>query len=309
MWPTAYPRELIAVGVEARPRELPIGSARLHYLSLDLTRPRAVHDLLWGPALALGVDVIVHTALHRAAHDGGAHMHALNVEVTRELVRQAEQHPTVRGFIFRSHAEIYRIDHREPNLLDEDAAFDLHPLAPQRVRDRIEADLLVSLRVGTSPLRIVVLRCAEVLVPDSGSQLWDYLSSRVCLRPLGFDPMLNLLSVEDLGCAVRAALALHARGIFNIPGADTLPLSRVVALSGRTGVPVPGPLLAPLYRLRTLTIGREFRYDLNARRFHLGALLDGRRARSVLGYEPQHRLKWADPHGQADREAAATTSS
>ena len=39
------------------------------------------------------------------------------------------------------------------------------------------------------------------LVAQSGSQLHDYLQSRVCLRPMGFDPMLNVLSVDD---AVRA---------------------------------------------------------------------------------------------------------
>lgn len=69
---------------------------------------------------------------------------------------------------------------------------------------------------------------------------------------------------------------------------DTLPLSSLSALAGRHDVPVPGPLLAPLYRLRTRTVGFEFRYDLNARRFHTRGILDGSRALAALGYRPRH---------------------
>jgi UDP-glucose 4-epimerase len=131
---------------------------------------------------------------------------------------------------------------------------------------------------------------AEIVAGGLGSQLWDYLSSRVCLRPLGFDPMINVLSIEDAVAAILRALGSSGRGVFNIPGFDTLPLSRLIARWGRLDVPVPGPLLAPLYWLRTRTVGFEFRYDLNLGRFHLGGVLDGARARAVLGYQPRHPL-------------------
>jgi len=135
-----------------------------------------------------------------------------------------------------------------------------------------------------------VLRCAEILAADVGSQLWDYLRTRVCLRPAGFDPMLNLLSIDDAVAALMLAIASAGQGTYNIAGADTLPLSRLIARFGRIDIPLPGPLLAPLYRLRTRAIGLDFRYDLNARRFHLGGILDDQRARLELGYRPRHPL-------------------
>jgi hypothetical protein len=49
---------------------------------------------------------------------------------------------------------------------------------------------------------------------------------------------------------------------------------------------------APLYRLRTRTVGFEFRYDLNLGRFHLGGILDGARARATFGYEPRHAIAY-----------------
>jgi hypothetical protein len=105
--------------------------------------------------------------------------------------------------------------------------------------------------------------------------------------------MLNLLSVDDAARALH--LAVHARGsgLYNIPGRDTLPLSRVIALAGRADVAVPGPLLEPLYRLRHLVTGFSFRYDLNAHRFHFTGLLDGEVAARELGYRPATAIAWS----------------
>jgi UDP-glucose 4-epimerase len=282
---------VLAVGLEPRPIALGV-DPRLDYRSVDLTRTRPVHDLVHGAARGLGIDAVVHTALHRRAIDRGRHVHAQNVEATRTLLLECERQPGIRRFVYRSAAEVYALAPTEPNLLDEDAPLDFRPDMPQWLRDRVEADQLVCSRMGLSSLAIVVLRCAEILAPGTGSQLHDYLCTKVCLRPLGFDPMINVLSIADFVRAVRLALAGRGHGVYNVPGADTLPLSRVVALAGRTGVPVPGPLLAPLYRLRTWTTGLDFRYDLEHGRLHFGGVVDGARARDQLGYQPTSPSAW-----------------
>ncbi len=283
---------VLAVGAETHATGRLPDHPRLTYARVDLTRPRALHDLLYGPARALGITAVVHGPLHRSARDTGGRVHALNVETTRQLLLACDAHPTVRRFVVRSSADVYEVRASEPNLVDEDQPLEFDPGAPQWIRDRIEADLIACSRVGMSPLSIIVLRCAEVLAPQSGSQLWDYLQSRVCLRPLGFDPMINLLSIADAVDAIRRALASDRQGVFNIPGADTLPLSEIIGRCGRIDLPLPGPLLAPLYRLRTWTVGFEFRYDLNLRRFHFGGIVDGARAREGLGYVPHHSILW-----------------
>ncbi len=296
--------DVLAVGVEREPGNLPVDHPRLHYRALDLTRERNIRRLLFGEARDLGVDVVVHGALHRSAHDTGTRVHRLNVETTRSLIRLAERHPTIRRFIYRSYAEVYRIEHDQPALLGEDHPLDFGPRSPQRIRDRIEADLTVCTSLGISPLHIVVLRCAEILAPEMGSQLWDYLMSRVCFRPLGFDPMINLLSSEDAVRAIMLATRTTAQGIFNIPGRDTLPLTQIIANFGRIGVPVIGPLMRPIYALRHRTVGGDFRYDMNQRRFHFSGVLDGARAETDLGYIPGIPLHWP----ATDREATESSS-
>ena len=283
---------VLAIGAERRPALLPLGHPRLTYLAIDLTRERNIRRLLFGEAKHLGIDVVIHGALHRSAHDTGKRVHRLNVETTRTLLRLSERHDTIKRFVYCGHAEVYRIDHDLPDLLGEDHPLDFRTKAPQRVRDRIEADLTVCTHLGMSPLHIVVLRSAEVLAPNSGSQLWDYLQSRVCFRPLGFDPMLNLLTVHDAVRAITLASQTEAKGIFNIPGMDTLPLSRIIAKWHRFDVPVLGPLLRPLYFLRHRAVGGDFHYDISRRRLHFSGILDGSRAAAELGYEPCTFIQW-----------------
>lgn len=286
---------VLAVGIEPE-REAPAALKRgaVSYLQVDLTRSRNVRNLMFGPVFEHDVHTLVHTAQHRSARDEGSRVHKLNVKATRNLLYLAEQHPSIHRFVFRSSGVVYRIEASTPTLLREDRELDLSPQAPQWIRDRVEADLAVCARMA-GELDVVVLRCAEILAPGTGSQLLDYLSSRVCFRPLGFDPMLNLLTVEDAADAFLAGLDCEATGVFNIPGADTLPLSKVIAKWGRTEIPAPGPLLGPLYRWRSRVRGTDFLWRLNRNRFHTANLLDGARAERLLGYRPSHRIDWPFP--------------
>jgi len=296
----AAPDVEVVLATSREPRAL--DDPRVVYRAADLTHPRVLHDLLWGPARELAIDAVVHGMQHRPAGDRGPRVHAQNVDATRELVLACIDHPTIRRLVVRSFAEVYTLRRATSDLIDEESPLDFDPAASQWVRDRVEADLGACAHLAT-PLAIAVLRLAEVYAPGTGSQLHDYLKSRVCLRPLGFDPMINVLSLSDAVAALLAALRSRSVGVFNIPGRDTLPLSRAIAASGRADIAVPGPLMAPLYGLRRWIAGFEFRYDMNLRRFHFGGVLDGRRARDQLGYEPCTPVAWRS--GDRDVQVAA----
>jgi UDP-glucose 4-epimerase len=282
---------VVAVGIEPWPGDSgDVDEARFSYVRTDLTKERNIRHLLFGVAREKRVEGVVHTALHRSALESGRRVHRLNVETTRHLLRLCERHPTIRRFVYRSYAEVYRHDEEHPNLIAEDQPLELGSEAPQRVRNRVEADLTVCTRMGLSKMSICVLRFAELLAPDSGSQLWDWLCSRACLRPLGYNPMVNVITVEDAVYAIGLALKSEARGVFNIPGCDTLPLKSLVELAGCRDIPLPGPLLSPLYRMRRKIRKRHFRYDMNRGRFHTSDVLDGLRAERELGYQARHPI-------------------
>lgn len=280
------------------------GDPRVTRQAVDLTRDRAVRELVHGPAHALGVDTVCHLALHRSARHEGPRVHARNVDATRQLLRVCAEVPAIRRFVYPSTAAVYALSVSQTTLLDEDAPLEFDPGAPQWVRDRVEADLTVCARMGLADVDVVVLRLAEILAPDVGGQLWDYLRSRVCLRPLGFDPMINLLSLDDATRAITLAITGTGQGVYNIAGADTLPMSRLIARWGRRDVAVPGPLLPALYRLRARLYGFEFRYDLNLRRFQFGGVIDDHRARVDLGYAPLAPIRWPVPPPALRADAA-----
>src|SRR5512143_1190898 len=61
---------VLAVALEPRAHTRPPALARLHYERVDLTRARPVHDMLFGKVRDLGVDTLVHLAMHRASDTG-----------------------------------------------------------------------------------------------------------------------------------------------------------------------------------------------------------------------------------------------
>lgn len=268
---------------------------RLVVVPVDLSSSRRVHELLFGKARDLGVEVVAHTQLHRSARDEGSRVRRYNVDAVRSLLQLSERHPSIRRLVLRSDAAVYQIQRDLPVLIAEHHPLNMSGNAPQWIRDRVEADVTACMRMGMTPLEIAVLRTAEVLAPGTGSQLFDYLESTVCLRPAGYDPMLNVLTIQDCANALQRAIHSPAQGVFNIPGADTLPLTAAIRAWGRLGIPVPESLLSPAYRLRARVTGHDFRYGMNRRRFHYSGVLDGTRAREVLAYVPCHPVEWPSP--------------
>jgi UDP-glucose 4-epimerase len=287
---------VLAVGPDPQETALPFTHpSHLRYLQVDLSKPRQIHRLLFGPAKDMGMNVILHSAYQHRASEGGRRLRALSVESTRELLALSERHPTLQHFVYRSFAEVYLIGADLPSLIEEDHPLNLAPGAPQWIRDRVEADLTVCAAMGLSPLRIAVLRCAECLAPGTGSQLYDFLESPICFRPLGFNPMVNVLSLDDCTRAVLLAVNGEAQGTFNIPGRDTLPLASAILKWNRMGIPLPNGLVKSLYRWRSRLTGHEFRYGMNQRRFHYSGVLDGRRAKHALAYVPEQGVDWPAP--------------
>jgi UDP-glucose 4-epimerase len=273
-------------------------AAPASYQQVELSHAREIHDLVWQAAHRHAIDTVVHLG-HDAVPAG-------------QLVRSCAEHPTIRRLVYRSFGGIYALD-RTAGLLDEDTPFEASRSAPGWLRERVKADLTVASHLGGT-LQIAVLRLAELMAPDCDSPLWDYLSSGLCLRPLGFDPMLNVLSIADAVDALAAAIRSSQCGVFNIPGAETLPLSSAIVESQRVGLPLPGVLLGPLYGLRRWAASYHDHHDhhdhrqlLDLRQLRFGGVLDGTRARDRLGYVPRHPACWPRPwwRGLTEQLAAA----
>jgi len=292
----------------ARPGEMPpvgIDDGRFVFVNADLTRSREVRNVLWGPAKR--ANALVLAAHHRSVRTVGRQARLLNVETTRMMLNMAERHPHLERVVYRSFGDVYRVDSKQPAMMDEYHPINLDPRAPQWIRDRVEADLMVSTRTGLSPLDITVLRFSPTLARGMGSQLYDFLDAPVCFTPIGFDPILNVIDLRDMVRAIDKALESDVEGIFNIPGRDTLAMSDAIRRFGKRQFGVPGPVLSRLYRARARLVGGEFDFELNRGRFHWNGVLDGRRADNELGFVPHHGIPW--PVGGSLRESSLSPTS
>jgi UDP-glucose 4-epimerase len=110
------------------------------------------------------------------------------------------------------------------------------------------------------------------------------------LRALGFDPICALVSDKDVARAVQAAVRAERSGIYNVAGAEVVPLSVLARWTGRPTVPVPGPLLRWLAAGERAT-GTDFGHG-TAEGPHLryGFTLDTRRAERDLGFRSTYRI-------------------
>ena len=264
---------------------------KLSYEPIDLIHERAIKQFIFGPKCR-GLTHLVHLAMHRDALLSGRRYHRLNVEALRQLFQLAEDHPSLSHFIFRSWSEIYELHSYLPNILDEEHPIDYSARRPQWLRDRVAADQFLCAKLGVSPLKVKILRCADCLAPGYGSQLYAFLHSLPCLVPLGYDPVVNVLSPDDLTDALLRACFFPGEGVFAIPGRDSMPLSELMERCHRAAVPLPDPVLQWADRLKQKLARSTFCYEISRGLFHYGGVMTGAKAEQLLGYRASHPIDW-----------------
>lgn len=154
------------------------------------------------------------------------------------------------------------------------------------LRDLVEVDMYATSFFWRHPeIDTVVLRPCHI-VGQLGNLQSRYLRMKRVPTLLGFDPMMQAISPEDLCHAIQLALKPGIRGVFNIAGPPPAPLSLMIRSIGNR----PLPLFEPLARLM---IGVAFGVgvaDVPAAQLDFLKyvnMVDDRQARSTLRYEPK----------------------
>jgi UDP-glucose 4-epimerase len=137
-------------------------------------------------------------------------------------------------------------------------------------------------------LELVILRPANILgtVRNAPS---NYLRLTVVTTRLGFDPMIQMVHLDDVVSAIELALNPGVRGVFNVAGPPPVPLSKALRILERKTVSVPYTVarggLAGLFRLG---ISQFPAPELDFIRYV--CMVDDGAARTTLGFKPEHDL-------------------
>ena len=234
-----------------------------------------------------GVDALIHLGVMHDPRARPADLYSWNITGTAKLLEycQAYRVPKV---VLLSSANVYGPRPDNPQFLTEDAPL----LAAQRfpaMRDLVEIDHLVSTFLWRArETETVILRPVHIVGPVHNAPS-NYLRIERPPTLLGFDPMVQLIHVQDVADAIVLALAPGRRGIYNITGPGEVPLSVVLRELGREPRLIPHPLAKTL-------LGLAFRFGISS--FPVAELdfiryvcmVDGRRAAAELGFRPRFGL-------------------
>jgi UDP-glucose 4-epimerase len=193
------------------------------------------------------VDVVVHLAFLQHPVRTAAYEHELEVLGTLQLfhaIRRIAREGSPPHVVLASSTLVYGAHSTNPSFLVEES-----PLAAARdyafVADKVDAERELATFQAETGVAATVLRFAPVLAADASTLAARYFSLPAVPTILGFNPMIQMLAVDDalagLVLAVERAAVIGGRGsrdVFNVVPSGVLPLHAAIRLCGRRAVPL-----------------------------------------------------------------------
>ncbi|MDP8257107.1 MAG: NAD-dependent epimerase/dehydratase family protein [Candidatus Alcyoniella australis] len=267
---------------------------RFVYKQLNILKKRELRNLFLSRRFKTSrINTVIHLAFNNRPIRG-EDIHALNVLGTKALIEQCLKTKGINKFIFKSSDVVYKLRPHNPILLDENADLNFDTGADQWIKDRVDADMICRSYMDDKRINIVVLRVSNIIGRNISGQLNSYFDSKLVFKTLGFNPMINLIHMKDVIQSLRLAIfKAKVRGIFNIGGNDTAPITTFAELNGSSCVSMPAPLLGPINRLQRTLGMTDYYYSVDADRMKYSCLLDTAKARKVLGFNPTGRVEFS----------------
>lgn len=235
------------------------------------------------------VKAVIHMGIIHDPRLPAEEHHSFNVGGTINILEYCARYQ-VPKLVVLSSANVYGPSPNNTNFLTEDAPLMAGSRFPD-IRDLIEVDMYAQQFIWRHPqVETVILRPVHIAGPTIKNAPSNYLRLRYPWVLAGFDPMVQLIYVDDVCRALQLAMKPGLRGIYNVSGAGEVPLSTVFKELGAVPIPVPHfaarPLLGALFKAR-LASYPEAELD------HIQFLctVDGSRFATDAGWAPQFTLR------------------
>lgn len=270
------------IGIDRRPF---VGKPKdIEMCQFDLRKKKAEDVFRRGE-----VGAVIHMGIMHDPRMSAEEHHTFNVIGTTRLLEYCAKYG-VKKLVVLSSATVYGPSPDNSNFLTEDAPL----MAASRfsgMRDLIEVDMLAQSFFWRQPsVSTVVLRPVHIVGPTIKNAPSNYFRMRHPWTLAGFDPMVQLIQMEDAARALIEALRPEAKGVYNVVGPGEVPLSAVFRELGRTVIPVPHPLARPL-------LGALFKYRMagfpaeELDHIQFVCNVDGSRWAKDLGWKPGYSMR------------------
>ncbi len=286
--------KIIGVAIDPKPYYFEDYSPeRFVYIRANILKYRELNNLFLSEVFKNSkINTVVHLAFVTSTRFTPEEAYNINVEGTRNLLLRCIETGTIKKFVFKSSMIVYKIRPHTPVLLDEEAELNLDPNADPWIKNRVDADMICRSMMDNPKMDIVVLRFSNIIGRNITSELNEFFDMKPCLVPMGYNPMVNLIHAKDVVNAIQLAVHKKVRGVFNIGGRETAPLRTFLYYNKNTPVPLPHPLLGPVYGFINKIGLTSYYYPVEKDLLRFTALPDWSKAQKVLGYRPYNRVRF-----------------
>jgi UDP-glucose 4-epimerase len=266
---------------------------RFIYKNMNILKSRDLTNLFLAADFKdAEINTVVHLAFFNRvskSKEKGS-FHSLNVEGTSNLLDKCIESGSVNKFIFKSSDVVYKIRPHNPIYLDENADLNFDTDVDPWIKDRVDADMICQSKMDSKGIGIVILRFSNIIGRMVSSQLNAYFDSPLVLKALGFNPLINLIHMEDVVAAIQLAIHRNVKGIFNIAGADTAPISTFAEINRSRMYSLPEPMLGPVNTVMRKLGMTQYYYSVDKDRLKYSVLLDTRKATKMLDFKPRSHV-------------------
>jgi UDP-glucose 4-epimerase len=273
-------RHFDIIGIDRRPA---------HYLPKDIDienvdiRRRRMEDVFRREQ----IDAVVHLNIMHDPRTRQEEHHAFNIVGTQKIFELASDH-RVPKIIVLSSADVYGPHPENDQFLTEDAPL-MGGQSFDAIRDLIALDMFCNTFFWRHPeIETVILRPVHIVgrVNNAPSK---YLRLDRPMTVMGFDPMVQVIHVEDVVTAIERALTPGVRGVFNIAGPSPVPLSLLIQKLGKKPMPLPEPIARMMLEAAwSLKVSDWPVPELDHIKYI--CMVDDSRAREKLGFEHDYSL-------------------
>lgn len=274
-------REYPVIGIDRRPFPNPPKDIVIH--QLDIRRKRVERIFRTQKIRAVIHMAIIHDPrLSREQH------HNFNVMGTKKILEYVVRF-NIPKVVVLSSANVYGPRPENTQFLTEESPL----MAAGRfgdIGDLVLVDLSANTFFWEHPqVETVILRPTHIVGPVHNAPS-NYLRLKRIPTLMGFDPMVQVIHVEDVVRAMLMALKPGLRGVFNITGPDPVALSGLIRAIGKPRVPIPAPLFEQAMRVMWWARLTSFPPpELDYIRYV--STLDGSRAHREMGFTHEYSLK------------------
>jgi len=266
--------------------------SRFIYMKVDILKYRELHNFFISSEFReSNINTVVHLAFVEEVSRRDLDPHTLNVEGTKNLLDMCLNTKGIKKFVFKSTIYVYKLKPNSPVVVPENWDLNFDPNAPQWIKDRVDADMLCRSAMENGNMDVVVLRFPHIIGRNINSQMNIYLNQRLVFKPMGYDPVINLIHARDVVNAIQYAVHADVRGVFNIRGKETAPLSTFLRLNKRRVIPVPSFVLAWINSVQWKLGLTDFYYPINKDFLRYSCVPSSEKMEKILKFTPKNHVR------------------